>query len=148
MEAHVLCVDNNGPRLMRHQKSLENAGCVILNTCDETQAVNLLKSHPVDVVCVQSGFVDGGGNGWNGVGTNLERVKPDVPIVLIRDNGAIPSSFEEQVDVVIEEADFDARARWLLVQLQDVQYPFFLRWLNDWKGRASEPRNDEPLRIC
>ena len=144
MKAHVLCVDNNGPRLMGHQKSLEDAGFVVLNACDETQAVNLLKSHPVDVVCVRSRFVDGGGNGV----ASLKSVKPDVPIVLIRDNGAIPARFLEQVDVVIEEPDFDARARWLLVELQDVQYPFFLRWLDDWKSRASEPRNDEPLRVC
>lgn len=145
MSAQVLCVDSDGRRLMGHQKSLEDAGFVVLSACDETQAVNLLRSNPVDVVCVRSGLADGGGNG---VCANLKNVKPDVPIVLIRDDGAIPGRFHEQVDVVIEESSFDARVQWLIVKLQDVQYPFFLRWLDDWRCSASEPRNDEPFRVC
>ena len=139
MKAHVLCVDD-GSRSIRHRKSLEDAGFVVLNACDETQAVDLLKAHRVDVVCVDSRFLH---NGGTGIGANIKSTKPDVPIALIRDNGAIPARFEEQVDAVVDKSDFDTRARWLIEELHGVQFPFFLQWFDDWKHRASEPNNPD-----
>jgi len=32
--------------------------------------------------------------------------------------------------------------------LRDVQLPFFLRWLDDWKRRASRSTNEESVRGC
>lgn len=144
MKAHVLCIDNNGSHSLGHQKSLEDAGFVVLNACNETQAVNLLKSHPVHVVCVDSAFVDSGGSS---VGSNLKSVQPDVPIVLIRGKGTVPADFQEHVDVVIDGPDFDAKARWLIEGIHDVHRSFFLQWLNAWMHHASEPADDATLHV-
>jgi len=54
------------------------------------------------------------------------------------DNGAIPGSFEGQLDAVIDEHDFDARAQWLIEELDGGQFPFFQQWFDDWKRRTSE----------
>lgn len=143
MKTHVLCVDDNRLRLISRRKSLEADGFIVLPAYDETQAVNLLKSQRVDVVCVDSAFLERGGSG---VGANFKSVGPDVPIVLIRENGAVPVSMQEHVDVVIDGADFDAGVRSLIEGMLGVKHSFFLQWLDAWMHHASKPVKDASLR--
>jgi hypothetical protein len=37
---------------------------------------------------------------------------------------------------------------WSNEELHDVQFPFFLRWLDDWKRRASRSTNEESVPSC
>jgi hypothetical protein len=55
----------------------------------------------------------------------------------------------EDAAFVVPDACHETRAADLLVEeSHGVQSPFFLQWLDDWKRRASESTNDEPLHTC
>ena len=144
MNAHVLCFDKNTQRSMGRRRSLEDAGFVVLHAQNEVEAPELLQSGRVDVVCIDSYLMS---NGETGVASGIKSVKPHVPVVLIHDDGAIPERFREYVDVVIDEPDFDATARWLIEELCDCEFPFFVRWFDDWMRRSSEGTGDEPLPV-
>jgi response regulator receiver domain-containing protein len=141
MNAHVLCIDDNPSRATDRQKDLEDAGFVVINACDETEAVELLRSRPVDVVCVDSRL-------WSTdksrVASKIKNVRPDVLIILICEWGMVPPCFWEHVDVVIDEPDFKGKAQWLIEELRDVHFPFFVEWFDDWKRRAADATNNEP----
>src|SRR5271157_3289477 len=95
MKAHILCIDDNSSRLMGRRKTLEDAGFAVLGASDEMQAVELLTTLRVDVVCVDSRFLRTAGTD---IAASIKSAKPHVPIVLMRDNGAIPASFREHAD--------------------------------------------------
>lgn len=144
MNAHVLCVDTNTLRSMDQRKHLKDAGFLVLHAHDESQAIELLQSCRVDVICINSSV----GNAEPGVAACLKNVQPHIPVVLIRDSGAIPDLLQEHVDVVVEEPDFGATAQWLIEKLRDADCVFFARWFADWMRRPCELRTDEPFHSC
>jgi len=75
MKTQVLCVDDNRSRLMGRHKTLEDAGFAVLGASDEMQAVELLATQRVDVVCVDSRFLRTGGTG---IGASIKSAKPHV----------------------------------------------------------------------
>ena len=144
MKACVVCVDENVARSRVRRKVLENAGFAVLSASHETRAVELLQSHRVDVACVapQSDVQA------QGLGRTIKSARPDVPVVLIHDRGEIPAHFEEYVDIVIDESDFETTAQWLIEELQDGEGLFFVRWFVEWMRRPSEPKTGEPFPAC
>jgi hypothetical protein len=74
---------------------------------------------------------------------NIKNLRPHVSLILICGNGIIPAAFQEDVDVVIDESDFTKKAQWLIGELQDVDFPFFVKWFEDWKRRVSASKNDQ-----
>ncbi len=132
MRAQILCVDDNGSRSIDRRRSLEDIGFAVMYACDETQAAEMLKSHPVDIVCVDSHSLNRVGSA---LGASIKSVKPHVPLVLICDKNVTPDTLGEHVDIVIDEPDFDTKGQWLLEELSDAYAPFFLRWLDEWLDR-------------
>jgi hypothetical protein len=145
MRAHILCVDDNGSRSADRRRSLEDVGFVVMYACDETQAAELLKSHPVDVVCVDSHSLNRVGSA---LGASIKNVKPRVPLILICDKDTTPGTLGEHVDIVMDEPDFDTKGQWLLEELCDAYAPFFLRWLDEWLDRELASKKDESSGIC
>ena len=128
MRAHVLWVDEDASRSMLRRMSLVNAGFVVLNASCETRAVELLKAHRVDVVCVDSHSVDPGKPREFG---NIKSVTPHIPLVLIHDDGAIPARLEQYADVVIDEPDPDSTTQRLIDVLEQAHFPFCVSRLDD-----------------
>ena len=145
MKAHVLCVDDNGPRSIDRRKSLEDIGFVVMSACDETQAAEFLKSHPVDIVCVDSHSLNSVGSA---LGASIKSVMPHVPLILICDKDTTPGTLGEHVDIVMDEPDFDTKGQWLLKELCNAYAPFFLRWLYERKDGASASKQGGPSRVC
>ncbi len=134
--AGVLCIDGNDMRAQDLQKSLEDVGCEVRRARDETEAVETLKILPVDVVfLVDSRFLNAG---TARAVANIKSLRPGVRVVLSSDDGMVPAVWQELVDVVIDKAEFARRGRWLLDELQDVHFPFFTEWFDDWKRRRSD----------
>ena len=145
MRAHILCVDDNGSRSIDRRRSLEDVGFVVMYACDETQAAALLKTHPVDIVCVDSYSLNSVGSA---LGASIKNVKPRVPLILICDKDTTTGTLGEHVDIVMDEPDFDTKGQWLLEELCDACAPFFLRWLDEWLDRELASKKDESSGIC
>ena len=145
MKPCVLCVKESTSRWKERLKSLDAAGFGVLNASDELHAVELLESHRVDVVCIasQDGEVQ-----QPVMGRSIKSVRPDVPVVLIRDQVAPPAHFEEYVDIVIDEAGFRATAQWLIQALQEAPNVFFVQWFANWMRRSCELTRGESCPIC
>ncbi len=146
MKAHVLLVDDNASRSEGRRQYLVGAGIEVINASEEGQAMKLVQSHRVDVVCIdaQSAL-----NRGPGIGAFVKFLKPRVPVVLIADDGRIPGHFEEHVDIVIDRADFDITGGHLVRELYRNQVPFFWRWFDEWAiRRTSEPGGDETIYTC
>src|SRR5271165_5539476 len=106
MKAHVLLVDDNASRSAERWQYLVGAGIEVINASDDRQAIEVVQSHRVDVVCIDA---QSAVNRGSGIGAFVKYLKPHVPVVLIADDGRIPGHFEEHVDIVIDRADFDIR---------------------------------------
>jgi DNA-binding NtrC family response regulator len=145
MKACVVYVDQNKFCSNGCEKTLEEAGCLVLSARHEARAVELLGARHVDVVCIAAtgGDVDG-----QVLGSSIKRSKPDVPIVLIRDAGAAPADFEQFADVVIDELDFAAAAPWLIEKLHDKKDLFFVRWFVDWMSHPSQLQHEASIPDC
>ncbi len=145
MRAHILCVDDNSPRSIGRRRSLEDVGFVVMYACGEAQAAEFLKSHPVDIVCVDSHSLNPVGSA---LGASIKSVKPHVPLILICDKDATPDTLGKHVDIVMDEPDFETKGQWLLQELCDAHAPFFLRWLDEWLDRELASKKDKPSRVC
>jgi len=146
MKAHVLLVDDNALRSANRRHYLVGAGLEVINASEERQAIEVVQSHRVDVVCIdaQSAL-----NRGPGIGAFVKYLKPHVPVVLIADDGRIPGHFEEHVDIVIDGADFDITGGHLVAELYRNHVPFFWRWFDEWASRrTSQPRSDETIYTC
>jgi len=100
MKAHIL--DASGSRSMNHRKSLEEAGFAVMNASDETQAVNFLKLHRVDVACVDSSSLN---RGRTSACASIKGIKPHVLILLIWNGGMTPDTLGQHVAIAINESD-------------------------------------------
>ncbi len=133
MNANILCIDDSEVRARDRQKTLEAAGFVVTTAHDQTQAIALLNSHRVDAICVDSRSAAGIGR----VGAVVRRLRPHVRVILICGDGTVPTRFQEHVDIVMDESDFNRRAPHVIDGLSDFHCPFFVEWLNDWKRRTA-----------
>jgi len=145
MGTHVLLVDHKAARSNERQDDLVAAGVEVISAFEEHQAANALKSHRVDVVCMDSQFVM---NFGSGLGALIEGLNPTAPVVLVVDDTHIPGHFQKYVDIVIDRADFDVTGPRMMQQLNRGQVTFFQRWFGEWVSRASKLRRDEAIPTC
>jgi CheY-like chemotaxis protein len=143
MNANILCIDDSEVRARDRQRILGASGFVVTNAHDETQAIELLSSHRIDAICVDSRS----NAGIARLGAVVRRLRPHVRVILICGDGAVPARFQEHVDIVMDESDFNRRARHVIDGLRDFRCPFFVEWLNDWKRRAA-PSIAAPSRFA
>jgi Response regulator receiver domain len=137
MNTGILCIDDSESRITIRQNCLEAAGFQVINARNENHAVEFLASRRVDVVFLDWRLLHAG---TNRLGANIKKVRPQVRIVLICERGTDPAGCREHMDVIIDESEFSAKAHWLIEELQDIHFPFFEEWFDDWKRRRSESR--------
>ncbi len=142
MNANILCIDDSEVRARDRRRTLEAAGFAVTNAHDQTQAIELLNSHRVDAICVDSRSAAGIGR----VGAVVRRFRPHIRVILICGDGTVPARFQEHVDIVMDESDFNRQAPHVIDGLKDFRCPFFVEWLNDWKRRAV-PGISTPSRL-
>jgi DNA-binding NtrC family response regulator len=146
MKAHVLLVDDNALRSANRRHYLVGGGVEIINASEERQAIEIVQSHRVDVVCIDAQFV---ANRGPEIGAFVKFLKPGVSVVLIADDDRIPGPFEEHVDIVIDRADFDLTGRRLVQELCRDHIPFFQRWFDEWASRrTSRTGGDQTIYTC
>jgi hypothetical protein len=82
------------------------------------------------------------------VAAGIKEVEPHIPVVLIHHRGVVPPQFEKYVAVVIDESDFEGTAQRPIEELRDTDFPFFLRWFDDWMRRSSGSKEVQFFYIC
>jgi hypothetical protein len=60
----------------------------------------------------------------------------------------MPLHYEQQVDVVIDEAGFEAIGRWLIGELHEVRFPLFVQWFEDWKQSRIQSSGETAVHTC
>ena len=146
MKAHVLLIDDNASRSAERRRYLVGAGAGVINACEERQAIEVMQSPRVDVVCIDAQFVV---NRGSQIAALVKYLKPFIPVVLIADDDRLPGCSKEHVDIVIDRADFDVTGGRLVQELSRDRVPFFRQWFDEWAGRrASESGRDETIRTC
>jgi|SRR5271165_553191 hypothetical protein len=146
MKAHVLLIDDNASRSANRRQYLGGSEIEVMNASEERQAIEVVQSHRVDVVCIDA---QSAVNRGPGIGAFVKYLKPHVPVVLIADDGRIPGHFGGHVDIVIERADFDLTGGRLVQELCRDHVPFFQRWFDEWASRrTSKTGGDQTIYTC
>ena len=135
MNVEILCVGGSAARWQAWGKSLRDDGYVIVHASDEVEAVEVLKSCRVAVVCIDSIAMFEDGSKAPITGTRLRDADPHVPIVLVHSGAVMPEHYEKHVDVVIDGQTFTALGTWLIEELREVRFPLFVEWFDSWKQR-------------
>ena len=104
----ILCIDRADSHAPGRQKILEDAGFVVRRAGDETAATELLQLAGADVVFVDPYALD---DGETRVAEKIKRAHPHVRVVFICDDGVVPAARRGDIDVVIDESDFNTRRR-------------------------------------
>ena len=146
MSAQILCIGGSAAHWQRWRRPLEADGYVVVHAYDESEAVELLRASPVDVVCIDARAIGEGGSSV--IGDSLKNTRPRVPVVLIQNGSQVPPHFEEHVDVVTDEATFSTMGRWLIEDLRELEFPLFMEWFDEWKQPRPGEDSESTARVC
>ena len=135
MNGQILCIGGDATRWVSWGHELEANGYVVVQASDEREASTLLKTCPVDVVCIDSQIMTE--SGGSEIAAGLKGASQHVPVVLVQTGKHVPEHFEEHVDVVIDESTFSTVGWWLIEELREVRFPLFVEWFEAWKERSS-----------
>ena len=144
MNGQVLCIGGDVTRWANWGRELEENGYLVVQAADEQEASTLLRTCPVDVICINSQVMNESGGSEIAMGVNA--ASQHVPVVLVQTGSAVPKHFEEHVDVVIDESTFLTVGSWLIEELREIRFPMFVEWFEAWKERSSSTE-ENALRV-
>ena len=130
----VLCIDDERHANPLHAV-LENIGCEVRRACDEMDASGALSGRAADIVLIESDLLSAG---TAQMVASIKRSRPHTRVVLSSQNGMVPASGQELVDVVINSAEL-AQNGHLLEELRSAPIPFLARWLDGWGSTSAKP---------
>jgi DNA-binding NtrC family response regulator len=145
MNGQVLCVGGDASRWQSWERNLEENDYTVVHAIDAGEALALLKACSVDVVCIDSQVMSKAGSSV--IGAGLRDTRRHVPVVLVQTGGDVPEHFEEHVDVVIDASSFGSVGRWLIEELQEMRFPLFVEWFDEWKQRSNDSKSDS-VPVC
>ena len=133
-KAIILCIDDDGAGLEARKELLEISGYEVLTAQSGEQGMGLFVSHPIDAVVLDYQMP-----GMNGdqVSSQMRRVKPDVPILMLSGYSELPQNELSCVDAFLSKGESWSTVVSTLDRLLNLRFPFFDRWLQDWKNHLS-----------
>ena len=133
-KAIILCIDDDGAGLEACKELLEISGYEVLTAQSGEQGLGLFVSHPIDAVVLDYKMP-----GMNGdrVARQMRRVKPDVPILMLSGYSELPRNELSCVDAFLSKGESWSTVVSTLDRLVNLRFPFFARWLEDWKHQLS-----------
>ena len=133
-KAIILCIDDDGALLEARKELLEISDYEVLTAQSGEQGLALFVSHPIDAVVLDYKMP-----GMNGdqVARQMRRVKPDVPILMLSGYSELPLNELGCVDAFLSKAESWSTVVSTLDRLLNLRFPFFARWLEDWKHQLS-----------
>lgn len=129
-KAVILCIDDDGGGLEARRELLETSGYRVLTAQSGEQGLGLFVSHSIDAVVLDYNMP-----GMNGdrVARRMRRVKPDVPILMLSGYSEMPFYDSSCVDAFLSKGESWSTVISTLDRLLNLRFPFFVRWLTDWK---------------
>jgi CheY-like chemotaxis protein len=97
----VLCIDDEPSGLLVRSRVLEINGYTVLATQSGSEGLELFRSRPVDVVILDYYMPELSGEA---IASEMRRIKPDVPIILLSAFVEVPESTLRLVDRVVVKA--------------------------------------------
>ncbi len=133
-KAIILCIDDDGAGLEARKELLEIAGYEVLTAQSGEQGLGLFASHPIDAVVIDYKMP-----GMNGdrVAMQMRDVKADVPILMLSGYSELPTNELSCVDAFLSKDEPWSTVVSTLDRLLNLRFPFFGRWLEDWKHQLS-----------
>ena len=133
-KAIILCIDDDTAGLEAYKELLEISGYEVLIAQSGEQGLELFVAHPIDAV-----LLDYQMPGMNGdrVATQMRRVKPDVPILLLSGYSELLLSDLSCVDAFLSKGESWSTVVSTLDRLLNLRFPFFVRWMEDWKHQVN-----------
>jgi CheY-like chemotaxis protein len=131
--AIILCIDDERAGLEARRELLEIDGYEVLTAQSGEQGLGLFVSHPIDAVVLDYKMP-----GMNGdrVARQMRRIKPDVPILMLSGYSELPVN-ELSVDAFLSKDEPWSTVILTLDRLLNLRFPFFDRWLEDWKQQLT-----------
>jgi CheY-like chemotaxis protein len=132
-KATILCIDDDGAGLDARKELLEISGYEVLTAQSGEQGLGLFASYPIDAVVIDYKMP-----GMNGdrVATQMRCVKPNVPILMLSGYSELPVN-ELSVDAFLSKDEPWSTVILTLDRLLNLRFPFFDRWLEDWKHQLT-----------
>lgn len=128
--AMILCIDDDGLGLEARKELLEISGYDVLTACSGQEGLRLFASHLVDAVIVDYQMP---GMSGDRVASEMKRVKPHVPILMLSAYHDLAGSKLTQVDAFICKSESWPKVLSALDRLLLPRLPFFDRWWESWK---------------
>jgi CheY-like chemotaxis protein len=128
----VLCVDDEVNGLEARKLLLEHKGYGTLIATNGREGLALFANNVVDAV-----ILDYQMPGMNGdvVARRMKQIKPHVPVLLL--SGYEFPVHNDWVDAFVSKGEPPATLLATVHDLLTVRFPFFARWLGNWKYRMS-----------
>ncbi len=130
----ILCVDDERNILDGLKALLELKGYDVLIATSGRQGLDLFASRPVDGVVLDYEMPEMNGDA---VAAQMKEIKPHVPILLLSAHDRLPKSKLKAVDAFLLKGQPPAIFLWVVDDLVNVRFPFFYRWLGEWKRRKA-----------
>jgi len=127
-------VEKNYVRPVSRKELLEISGYEVLTAQGGQEGLGLFVSYPIDAV-----ILDYQMPGMNGdrVASQMRRVKPGVPILMLSAYSELPANELSCVDAFLDKGESWPAVVSTLDRLLNLRFPFFVRWLEDWKHQFS-----------
>jgi len=96
----ILCIDDDDGVLSYHKALLERRGYEVLTAASARQGLQLAKVCPVAAVIVDYHMPEMNGHE---VATKIKRIRPEVPIVMVSGDDAVPEQALDAVDAFVSK---------------------------------------------
>jgi len=134
-KAIILCIDDDGAGLEARKELLEISGYEVLTAQSGEQGMGLFVSHPIDAVVLDYQMP-----GMNGdqVSSQMRRVKPDVPILMLSGYSELPQNELSCVDAFLSKGESWSTVVSTLDWLLNLRFHFL------FVGRLQTPKPINP----
>ena len=110
----ILCIDDDNGMLGYHRALLERRGFVVLTAASARSGIQIAAASAVAAVIVDYHMPDMNGHE---VATEIKRIKPQLPIVMVSSDNDIPEQVLKEIDAFIPKGETQARLPLLLTQI-------------------------------
>jgi|ERR1700733_14751301 len=102
----ILCIDDDDGILTYHRELLERRGFAVVTTASARKGVQIASTSMVTAVIVDYNMPEMNGHE---VATEIRRVRPQVPIVMVSGEDQIPEDAVKLVNAVVPKGDVHVR---------------------------------------
>jgi CheY-like chemotaxis protein len=102
----ILCIDDDDGTLKYHRELLERRGFAVVTTASARKGVQIATASTVAAVIVDYNMPEMNGHE---VATEIRRIQPQVPIVMVSGEEQLPEDAVKLVDAVVPKEDVHVR---------------------------------------